>query len=59
MKEMDMKMKNTIIINLPRPAISTENSKAVLSADKKQFKLVIDMIEAMAHPEYLNFKVTY
>jgi hypothetical protein len=59
MKEMEMKMKNTIVINLPRPAISVENSKAVLSADKRQFKLVIDMIEAMAHPESLNFKVTY
>jgi hypothetical protein len=59
MKGMDVTMKSTIIINLPRPALSVENPKAVLSADRKQFKLVIDMLEATAHPESLNFKVTY
>lgn len=59
MKEMEIKMNNTITINLPRPAISVENPKAVLSADRKQVKLVIDMVEATAHPQSLNFKVTY
>jgi hypothetical protein len=59
MKGMNMKMKSTVIINLPKPATSVENSKAVLSADKRQFKLELDVMEAMAHPEMLNFKVNY
>lgn len=59
MKGMNLKVINTIVINLPKPATSVENSKGTLSADKKQFKLVIDMMEAMAHPEMLNFKINY
>lgn len=56
---MKLKMTSTIIVNLPRPAKSIENPKAVLSADKKQFKLVIDMFEALKDPASLNFKVNY
>jgi hypothetical protein len=59
MKGMSIKMKSTVIINLPKPATSIENSKATLSADKKQFKLALDMMEAIAHPEMLNFKINY
>ncbi|MFA6277468.1 MAG: hypothetical protein WC622_12000 [Pedobacter sp.] len=59
MKTMDIKMTSTIIINLPRPAMSIENSKATLSADKKQFKLELNMLEAINNPETLNFKINY
>ncbi len=58
-KAMNMKMTSTIVINLPRAAKSIENPKAMLSADKKQFKLQIDMLEAIDKPEMLNFKVNY
>lgn len=59
LKSMDMKMMNTTIINLPRPATSVDNPNATLSADKKQVKLVINLVEAMEHPEMMNFKVNY
>lgn len=59
MNGMDMKLTNTIVINLPRPAKSVENSKATLSANKRQFKLTLDMMDVVAHPELLNFKVNY
>lgn len=59
MKSMDIKMTSTVIINLPRPAISIGNSKAILSADKKQFKLELNMLEAINNPETLNFKINY
>ncbi|TDQ11953.1 hypothetical protein [Pedobacter metabolipauper] len=59
---MNMKMPPipyAIIINLPRAAKSVDNPKAVLSADKKQFKLEVDMMDAIKNPEMLNFKVSY
>lgn len=59
MKSMNMKLSSTIVVNLPRPAKSTGNPNAVLSADKKQVKLKLDMIEAMDKPELLNFKIEY
>ena len=58
-KSMDLKMTSTIIINLPKPASSVDNPNAVLSADKKQFKLVINMLEAINNPAMMNFKVNY
>lgn len=56
---MNMKMTNTTIINLPKTAKSVEGAKAILSADKKQVKLVVNMLEALKTPEILNFKVNY
>lgn len=59
LKGMNMKMASTVVINLPRAAKSTGNPNAVLSADKKQVMLKIDMIEAINKPELLNFKIEY
>ncbi len=59
MKGMNIKMPYTIIINLPRPATSVDHPKAILSSDKKQFKLSIDMMEVLEDPNVLNFKVNY
>lgn len=59
MEGMNMNIPYTITINLPRPAKSVENAKAVLSADKRQFKLELDMFEVIKNPELLNFKVAY
>ncbi len=59
MKGMNMKMTSTVVVNLPRPAKSTGNPNAVLSADKKQFTLKLDMLEALDKPELLNFKIEY
>lgn len=58
-KSMNLKMTSTIIINLPKPASSVDNPNAVLSADKKQFKLVINMLDAINNPAMMNFKVNY
>jgi hypothetical protein len=59
LKGMNMRLIRTITINLPRAATSVDNPKAVLSADKKQFKLVLDMMETINDPKMLNFKVNY
>jgi hypothetical protein len=59
LKTMNMKLTSTVVINLPKPAVSIDNPNAVLSADKKQFKLTIDLMEALEKPSILNFKVTY
>ena len=59
MKKMNIKMMSTLIINLPRPAKSIENSIATLSQDRKQFKLVVDLMEIDSKPHLLNFKINY
>ncbi|MEE1944151.1 hypothetical protein VRU48_03460 [Pedobacter sp. KR3-3] len=59
LKGMNMKMISTVVVNLPRPAKSVGNPNAVLSADKKQFTLKLDMLEALDKPELLNFKIEY
>jgi len=52
-------MVSTVTVNLPRPAKSTGNPNAVLSADKKRVTLKLDLIEAMDKPELFNFKIAY
>lgn len=59
LKGMNMKMVSTVTVNLPRPAKSTGNPNAVLSADKKRVTLKLDLIEAMDKPELFNFKIAY
>lgn len=59
LKGMNMKMVSTVTVNLPRPAKSTGNPNAVLSADKKQVTLKLDLIEAMDKPELFGFKIEY
>lgn len=59
LKAMNMEMVSTVTVNLPRPAKSVGNANAVLSADKKQFTLKLDMLEALDKPELLNFKIEY
>jgi hypothetical protein len=58
-KSMDMKLTSTIVVNLPRPAKSVNHPKAVLSANRMQFTLTSDMLEAANNPSVLNFKITY
>lgn len=58
-KAMGLKLTNTIVINLPRPAKSVNDPKAVLSTDKKQVKLSIDMFENLESPKALHLLVNY
>lgn len=58
-KAMGLKLTNTIVINLPRPAKSVNDPKAVLSADKKQVKLSMDMFENLENPKELHLLVNY
>ena len=56
---MGLKLTNTIVINLPKPAKSVNDPKAVLSADKKQVKLSMDVFENLENPKELYLLVNY
>lgn len=58
-KAMGLKLTNTIVINLPKPAKSVNDPKAVLSVDKKQVKLSMDMFENLENPKELHLLVNY
>lgn len=58
-KAMGLTLTNTIVINLPKPAKSVNDPKAVLSADKKQVKLSMDMFENLENPKELHLLVNY
>lgn len=58
-KAMGLKLTNTIVINLPRSAKSVNDPKAILSADKKQVKLSIDMFENLENPKELHLLINY
>ena len=57
--EADFNIMSTLVINLPRPAKSIDNKNAILSADKKQFSLRVNLIKTAGNPEMLNFKIVY
>ncbi|MGV8879108.1 MAG: hypothetical protein ACOH2A_08770 [Sphingobacteriaceae bacterium] len=58
-KAMLIDMPYKVVIHLPRAAKRTDNSKAVLSADKKQITIAANLDEALKDPTLMNFKIDY
>ncbi|WDF53459.1 hypothetical protein [Mucilaginibacter sp. KACC 22063] len=48
-----------LILNFTKPVKSIDNSKAVLSADKKTVTLITNMDEVIANPSVMNLKVDF
>ncbi len=55
----DMKMDYTLSVKLPRPVKKINNSKALLSSDKKTVTLSADLMETFQHPELLALELAY
>jgi hypothetical protein len=59
LKGMGIKVTNTVILNLPRPVKQVNDPRAVLSADKKQVKLTLDLLENIDSLKSQHFLVNY
>lgn len=55
----DMKMDYTLSVKLPRAVKKINNTKAVLSSDKKTVTLSADLLETFQHPELLALELEY
>jgi hypothetical protein len=56
---MGLSMKNTIVINLPRPATKAEGKGLTLSEDKKKITVEASIDDFFDEPSKLEFKVEY
>ncbi len=57
--DMGVEMKNTYIINLPRPATKVEGSRVELSADKLKVTLKAGIDDFFSDPKLLEFRIEY
>ena len=58
-KAMLIDMPYKIVLNFAKPVKKINNSKAVLSADRKHVTLVTDMDEVMKDPNVMNLKIDF
>jgi len=58
-KAMLIDMPYKIVLNFAKPVKKINNSKAVLSADRKHVTLVTDMDEVMKNPNVMNLKIDF
>jgi len=58
-KAMLIDMPYKIVLNFAKPVKKINNSKAVLSADRKHVMLVTDMDEVMKDPNVMNLKIDF
>jgi hypothetical protein len=58
-KAMLIEMPYKVTVNFPQPVTKVDNSKAVLSADKRSVTLETNIDEVLKNPEVMNFKIDY
>ena len=58
-KAMLIDMPYKIVLNFAKPVKKINNSKAILSADRKHVTLVTDMDEVMKNPNVMNLKIDF
>ncbi len=58
-KAMLIDMPYKVVLNFARPVKKVDNSKAVLSADRKRVTLVTSMDEVMKNPALMNLKIDF
>ncbi|QHS57089.1 hypothetical protein GWR56_16665 [Mucilaginibacter sp. 14171R-50] len=58
-KAMLIDMPYKVILNFARPVKKVNNSKAVLSADRRQVTLITSMDEVMKNPALMNLKIDF
>ena len=58
-KAMLIDMPYKIVLNFAKPVKKINNSKAVLSADRKHVTLITDMDEVMKNPNVMNLKIDF
>ena len=58
-KAMLIDMPYKIVLNFEKPVKKINNSKAILSADRKHVTLVTDMDEVMKNPNVMNLKIDF
>ena len=58
-KAMLIDMPYKIVLNFARPVKKINNSKAILSADRKRVSLVTNMEDVLKNPSVMNLKIDF